>query len=30
MSIIFIAGVLPALILLYFIYKQDKIEKEPF
>ena len=29
MSIIFIAGVLPALILLYFIYKQDKIEKEP-
>ena len=30
MSIIFIAGVLPALILLYFIYKQDRIEKEPF
>ena len=29
MSIIFIAGVLPALILLYFIYRQDRIEKEP-
>lgn len=29
MSIIFIAGMLPALVLLYFIYKQDKIEKEP-
>ena len=29
MSIIIIAGMLPAFILLYFIYKQDKIEKEP-
>lgn len=29
MTIIFIAGVLPALVLLHFVYKQDKIEKEP-
>lgn len=29
MTIIFIAGVLPALVLLHFIYKQDAIEKEP-
>lgn len=29
MSIIILAGMLPALVLLYFIYKQDRVEKEP-